>query len=413
MSCSSCHLDLRTTSFIQCSECSVPSITLCILCFSGKFESVVHKHNHAYYVLSGENLDSTCMNTLAMGNNLILLDSCRKYSVGSWDEVSTRSKISPVTECENKFMSMYSLWSKICNDDFPKQEYALECKALDGFSTPNSEGMYIESVKLPKIASDLPGFMANRVDFEIEYDDSAELIIADLELCEDDTQEERKVKMDCLKAYTERALRRESIKEFVISEGLTSIQHQLDNHRTRTTEEVQVRGKLRPVERFFNGLTEFESFVQMTLYERRLQSRLAHLRNTVKSVDQQSVGEAKSEPMSVDMDDNDKPLTRSKAAVESNKKSKFTEAECNKITEITVDESMRGSLAKDLNLEEQDLINHLQIQPDSFAILRDTLLGKLVREGFNHADVTLAQLGGTVKVDIVGSRSSPGTMKLE
>ena len=399
-------------------QCEVPAVSLCILCFTGKFETLRHKHDHEYLVLSGDKLNVACMNSNSIGNILLLLDSSRKFSVGSWDEVSTRARISPVRECEKSLMDIYKSWSRICNDNFPMQEYFLKAKALDKFIDNGTGGMYIETVHPPKVPSDMHGFMANRVDFEIEYDDSAELIIADIELNDDDTHDDRRIKLECLKAYSERTMRREGVKSFVVSRGLTGVQHQLDNHRTRTAEEVELRGKLRPVERLFTSAEDFEFFIQLTLYERRLENRLTKLQTGLeggtKTPSSQPAEPSIDVVSQVDMDHGeDKPITRSKAGVEANKKTKSTEAECIRISEILTTEAIKTGISSAISPEEKELIHQLQIQPDMFSILRDTLLTKLNLEGCHTADVSISQLGESLKVDVVGSCGKRESMKLE
>jgi transcriptional adapter 2-alpha len=406
-------LDLRTTTFVKCAECFAPSVDLCLLCFTGKYEVGQHRADHAYYVLTGDHLQEDALYSTSLGEILLLLDSTRKFSVGSWTDVQMRSKMISPGQCEKVFMELYSTWKGSAGGEYPQQDFELDTNCLDSCTLENGAGMLVQSVPIPKFASDIPGFMPNRVDFELEYDDTAELILADIEINDDDLPHERELKMEVLRSYTERVRRREMIKTFVCKQGLTSVQNQLDRHRCRTSEEVELRGKLRPVERFFNGVEEFDSFVQLVLYEQRLMARIRSLRNRLESgrdVPIKMEDDVKnSELANDDSKENkdlvhSKPATRSRTASES-RKGRTAEDECNRINDALNDDSLTKSIIESLDPKEVELLTQLGMDGKSFAVLRDVVLKRCAESGFTQAELCLSKYGSSFKLEISPTKS--------
>ena len=65
--------------------------------------------------------------------------------------------------------------------------------------------------------------MPMREEFDVEYDNEAELLLAEMEFMEDDTEEEIRVKEEILLIFNERLQKREERKRFVIENDLLNI----------------------------------------------------------------------------------------------------------------------------------------------------------------------------------------------
>ena len=401
MSCSSCHLDLRNCTFIKCAECIVPPIELCLPCFTGKFETKRHNEHHDYYVvpqdcqyrptITGHNFDDV----------LMLLDSSRKFSVGSWEEMRSRSRISTAAECEMSFMTLYKKWRDLVSDRATATLHCVDSQALRNAILPGMSGLTVTPFKGNPVIADLPGFMPNRVDFEVEYDDSAELIIADIEFGDDDLPDDIATKLRCLHAFNERIHRRETIKQFAIDHRLVSAQVETSHHLCRSAEEVELRGKLRAIERHFPNATEYESFIQLLLAEARLVAKI----DSMNKADMVDVVHIKSETPSVSNDDvnETKPVTRSRGHTESSRKGKTADEECARITDLLQREPT--IFMSDVSSVEVDAMDKLGLGGAlSFAAIRDLLLDRLsVHEG-SRASLTVTRSG-----DLVAVRSSMQT----
>ena len=68
--------------------------------------------------------------------------------------------------------------------------------------------------------SDLPGFLPLREDFDVEYDNDAEMILADLEFNKDDHPTERELKHQVIQIFNRKLEERNRRKRFAIDRGL-------------------------------------------------------------------------------------------------------------------------------------------------------------------------------------------------
>jgi len=66
--------------------------------------------------------------------------------------------------------------------------------------------------KSNSIYGDVLGFMPLRQEFDVEYDNEAELLLAEMEFVDEDLAEEVKIKENILEIYNRRLLEREKRK---------------------------------------------------------------------------------------------------------------------------------------------------------------------------------------------------------
>ena len=71
--------------------------------------------------------------------------------------------------------------------------------------------------------ADLSGFMPLRQDFEFEHDNSAEIILADMEFSDNEHPSETALKLDVVKIYNQKLDERDRRKQFVIDTGLVDV----------------------------------------------------------------------------------------------------------------------------------------------------------------------------------------------
>ena len=74
--------------------------------------------------------------------------------------------------------------------------------------------------------ADLPGFMPLREDFDIEYENDAENLLADMEFSTDDHPSERDLKLQIIRIYNAKLAERDERKRFVIDRGLVDFKKQ-------------------------------------------------------------------------------------------------------------------------------------------------------------------------------------------
>ena len=128
-----------------------------------------------------------------------------------------------------------------------------------------------------KPASEVVGYMPLRGDFNIEYDNDAELLLADMEFFDDDTQSEQELKYDILKLYNAKLDERIRRKKFVIEKGLLDVKKQQQMERKRPKEEREIYSQMKPFMRFCEG-QEFQQLVDGLIEEKTLRQRVEELK---------------------------------------------------------------------------------------------------------------------------------------
>ena len=400
MSCRSCHLDLRSTTFVRCRECKVPSVELCVPCFSGGYKNSRHWCGHRYSIISGDLLRDCGSKDASVSSCLSILDGSRRYSIGAWSDVNSRLSLESYQECESIFMTLYELWSNMSGDPFPIQRYSLDESALVQSTIHNDGGMFVDALQIPE-SSDLPGFLRQRVDFDIEFDDSAELILADLEFSESDTQDDLAYKLAALRSYTERIYLRESVKTFAVRNDLLNYQDQANSQRYRTAEESDLRGKLRPFQRFFTSRDQFEDYVHLALYEERLRLRLTRLESqdmNASMVNDTPVTGKETTNGDKDVEDS-RPTTRSRSGLETRRGTRALEDDCNKIREHIANPTTSEALANGLSSNEREILAQLGIPLETFALLRNAELARCDELGVPAVECVLTRYGRTFSLE--------------
>lgn len=74
--------------------------------------------------------------------------------------------------------------------------------------------------------TEIPGFMPLREDFEVEYENDAELILADMEFFPDDHPSEKELKLQVVRIYNRKLEERDKRRKFVIDRGLIDVKAQ-------------------------------------------------------------------------------------------------------------------------------------------------------------------------------------------
>jgi len=157
-------------------------------------------------------------------------------------------------------VSRYSLGEKV------ERDKGKETKAKDKSEIQQKIGT------LP--GSDLTGFIPLREDFDIEYENDAELTLADMEFHPEDHPSEKELKLQVIQIYNHKLTERDRRKRFVIDRGLVDNKKQMSLDRKRTKEERELVAKLRVFARFHSA-AEHEALVEGMLKAKRLRQQIA------------------------------------------------------------------------------------------------------------------------------------------
>ena len=126
------------------------------------------------------------------------------------------------------------------------------------------------------------GYMPLRGDFDVEHDNDAELILADMEFSPDDHASEKELKLKIIEIYNSKLDERERRKKFVLERGLLDYKKHQAIERRRPKEERDLYNRLKCFARFHTP-EEHEEFVQGLIKEMRLRQRIEKLQVSILS----------------------------------------------------------------------------------------------------------------------------------
>ena len=85
--------------------------------------------------------------------------------------------------------------------------------------------------------AEIIGFMPLRNDYEFEYDNQAELLLAEMEFNDEDTEAQKELKFKILDIYNKRLTQRNRKKQFVRSRGILDLEKQVQFEMTTPKQE--------------------------------------------------------------------------------------------------------------------------------------------------------------------------------
>ncbi|KAI5670837.1 hypothetical protein M9H77_11201 [Catharanthus roseus] len=120
---------------------------------------------------------------------------------------------------------------------------------------------------------DLSGYNLKRQEFDPEYDNDAENLLADMEFKETDTEEEQEIKLRVLRLYSKRLDERKRRKDFILDRNLL---HQNAFEKDLSQEEKALCRNYDPFMRFLSK-EEYEEFIKSVVAEHRILKRIQEL----------------------------------------------------------------------------------------------------------------------------------------
>ena len=243
--------------------------------------------------------------------------------------------------------------------------------------------------------SDLTGFIPLREDFDIEYENDAELMLADMEFNVDDHPSEKELKLQVIQIYNQKLTERDRRKRFVIDRGLVDNKKQMSLDRKRTKEERELVAKLRVFARFHSA-AEHEALVEGMLKARRLRQQIAlyqhYRRMGIRTLDQArnyEVDRKKRESEMKSRKQRDAPYIyeNGRTAIASfNKKGKrrSTDDDDEKKNDSNSVDISKAPGAELLSDKEIDLCTQIPLLPMHYLAAKDAI----VREAYRNGNLT-------------------------
>ena len=243
---------------------------------------------------------------------LLLLEALEMFGMGNWSDVADHVGSKNKTQCETHYDQVYCSNAQLLPDpakaltrrsQHTKQEgdsadaeggvkieggkdaknaaasavgSSSSAVALPASSTSGKPIAKAHAVTKPKPKSGLGhlvGFTPNRGDFDTEYENDAELVLADMEFKDEDTKWERDLKLKVLEIYNSRLDARMERKKFILERNLLE-----RKEKKRAKEEREINNNMRVFAKFHSA-EQHEAFVQGLANEQRLRKRIEQLQN--------------------------------------------------------------------------------------------------------------------------------------
>ena len=233
---------------MQCAECA--DFDLCLPCFCAGVRVPPHVPSHAYRVI--EHVRQPLFDDKwGADEELLLLEAIEMFGFGNWSDIAEHISTKTKTECEQHYNSVYlsSATAPLPDLSTALTSKAAQIKHEDSASQPADTAMKAEGEAAASVASassstatpdskdqkppsasssstatttkpgkpapaplpskpkpksglgHLVGYIPNRGDFDQEYENDAELLLADMEFKDEDTKWEKELKLKVLDIY--------------------------------------------------------------------------------------------------------------------------------------------------------------------------------------------------------------------
>ncbi|CAD8067888.1 unnamed protein product [Paramecium primaurelia] len=284
--CDNCEKDITKQARILCNDCP-NAIDICMNCFLNLQEFESHVISHSYSIINKLNFPIFVEDWTAE-EELLLLEGLEKKGFGNWQDIAEMLGGDKAQEeiaqhyddiiLSGEFRKM-PLLSKRNQDTLelikpkraqtaPKRIKEEQNITKTGRLTPNMSS---------QSGQEIVGFMPKRGDFDIEFDNDAELLLAEMEFNDDDKPFEIDMKLKVLDIYNIRLDERIKRKKFVIERDLLNLKKQNIQDKSRSKEEKELHNLMKPFARF-NKPDDHERLVQNLIKEKQLRAKIEELR---------------------------------------------------------------------------------------------------------------------------------------
>eukprot|EP00743_Colponemidia_sp_Colp-15_P003299 GILK01003563.1.p1 GENE.GILK01003563.1~~GILK01003563.1.p1 ORF type:complete len:591 (+),score=112.18 GILK01003563.1:139-1911(+) len=436
--CDMCRKDITHLVRIRCAECD--DFDLCVDCFAVGAEVTPHKNYHSYHVVDKLNFP-LFVEDWGADEELLLLEGIEMYGLGNWTDIADHVASKTKTKCEIHYRDIY-LYSATA--PLPDTTHILSVRDEDGKlkiikhpGNPLSEAAKEEREKEERekeererkaaggvltsdrvarpnasqnknnshSAADVVGYMPLRGDFDVEYDNDAELILADMEFNDDDTPAEKQLKLRVLDIYNNKLDERARRKTFVIERGLLDLKKQQALDRKRSKEERDIHNQMRIFARF-QSAEEHEQLVQGLIAEKRLRKRIEQLQH-YRSLGIRTLAEAETLESEKKKRDSEVGSKRgrdssaylfdgNKAAAAAQRRNRYlnrdkTDEPASKVAKKETDAPLNLAGTPNVDIltdKERDLCSLLHILPQHYQTIKQTLLVESLRLGYLTREMT-------------------------
>lgn len=269
--CDYCGKDLSFSVRARCAVC--PDYDSCLDCFSVGAALLPHRAEHAYRLVEVVHAP-IYQEGWSVDEEEKLLEGLETYGIGNWEQVAKVIGSKPPYDTEKHFLNVY-----LESQNAPLPDPA---RLLLADAGPPSEAYNDIDPKTLRVMhkhqqEDAAGWMPKREDFVYEWDNEAEDIIGDMEICDDDVVNEKSLRLRVLEIYCRKLDDRERRKRFVIERNLTDVKGNQELEKKYSQEERELREKLKVFMRYVPK-EEFENFIKGLTGESDVRTRIEIMR---------------------------------------------------------------------------------------------------------------------------------------
>ncbi|EED96425.1 predicted protein, partial [Thalassiosira pseudonana CCMP1335] len=254
--CDYCHADLTRIPRVRCATC--PDFDLCLDCLA------TSNHEEMYKVV-----DDSRGTPWTAEEDLRLLDGILTCGLGNWPDIAEHVNAGNNGEGTPDGVAIGGKTDK---------RYFIErrAKGMVGYEAKVLPPRLEDVRNYP--GSELAGFMPRRGDFDLEWDNEAEHMIADMEFSTEDSKADRDLKVEVIKIFNSKLDEREKRKQFIIDQGLLNYRANQEKMQKLPADERHLIHRMRLFARF-HSKEEHEELVQKVLKAKRLRKEIAKLQS--------------------------------------------------------------------------------------------------------------------------------------
>lgn len=285
--CHFCEREITRATYISD---DASHVEICPKCFLEGKESENHKKISPYRVI--QKLDFSILEEgWTAHEELVFLEALELYGYGNWEDIACYMNSKTAVAIEKHFKSCYGRFLDQPLSIDEKREI-IKNSPLDSFETilDKKNRILANQIEITRkeaekhnihagkasIYGDILGFMPLRREFDFEYDNDAELLLAEMEFAEDESDNDIKTKYSVLEIYNRKLEERQKRKNFVIDREKLDIKKRFEMEKMMSTEEREIRNGLKAYERFLEP-AEFEELVECILKEQEYKRNIEKL----------------------------------------------------------------------------------------------------------------------------------------
>lgn len=285
--CSTCSRDISNEIYMKCSRCL--GFVQCLECFSVGNEALSHIKSHPFIILEPET-QSLFQEGWTAEQEILLLNAIQTCGLGNWHEIAEIMKTKSAIECECHYFQVY-IQSNSAPEPIDSILPPLTLPPPPPYDTTPRESrpsiaheknLHAKNKKDRTTPAEFSGWMPRRDEFEVEFINDAEQLIAGISFSEtEETEVTLSEKLNQLKTYNISIEERRYRTEFVVNWDLLDRDFRSFGYATNKSE-AELEESLLPLGQIVPKV-DLENFVSAITNEKRTIEEVENLVKWIKN----------------------------------------------------------------------------------------------------------------------------------